>query len=461
MPKRKASEDTSLSGHVTTIEPLKPHKKSKKEALSAVKAWHDQRSKARIGTEKKVILTGGVAVAASPPSGAKKGGAALKRATISPTPEAKKAAASAPWEEGAIKVNGHNVASSLPSKESKGGSTEPALVTPLKPSEKKSMKTNGAKFVAALPTTAPVTEGKGTPTKTVAVTPLRPGKETISDTHVLVTSPKKPAKSTTPMSPLFRDAKPTESNGGSGGNAFLRLVRKEKEVASPESAKVTASSTSSVTSNGIPSGDNISTEFDSAKSKAFRREMFIGGTVYLLFFFIVCTAIAFFIHHQKAIYNTRQEDHALRMEELNADAVKIRKVEADLQRMLKRGPTHPRERKEDRVMRAEEWDADAAKIHTVGADLEQSIKRTPKQPAERGEDHVLRTEELNANAAKTHEVGADLEQSLKKAPKQTVERDRRFYNANSNKGEGVGRIMSGPGPAPIFYGREPPSGILN
>jgi hypothetical protein len=219
MPKRKAPEPADAGSSVAGVGEkltlsLNPHKKSKQEALTAARDWHDSLNKSGVG--------GGGAS----PAAAKAGAGAGEIAAVQ-----QRAATHARSQEKECAVAASSAAAATSAGPAAKKSKKEALAAAREWHDSRAK--SGAVVVGASP--AAVKAGSGD-CKIAAVqqrSATSARKEFAAAATSAASARQMPENVISTQSPLYRDAKPTKTDGGpgDGNNAFLKSVRTEKGTA--------------------------------------------------------------------------------------------------------------------------------------------------------------------------------------------------------------------------------------
>ncbi len=329
MPKRKAPEPADdvaagVSEKITTSCP-NPRKKNKHEALAAAREWHDGRAKSGVG------VVGGTSPAAAK-AGAGDGKIAAAQQQLSATSarsdekECAVAAASAAAAAAATKKSKQEALAAA--REWHDGRAKSGVVV-------------GG--VGASPAVAKAGAGVGK----IAAVQRRSATSAQKECASAATSAASagqimPENVISTQSPLYRDAKPTKTDGGPGGggnNAFLKSVRTEKGTALKSkkyesSSKSTTIESPPLTAPSISGSTNLSSRFAPGHMDATTKKyigIFGRSLLFLsLFALNISTAIVsiFVINGLSSSIDALRERHVSEVEELVTGVSRSREVEA-------------------------------------------------------------------------------------------------------------------------------------
>ena len=339
MPKRKAPEPADdvaagVSDKITTSSP-NPHKKNKHEALAVAREWHDGRAKSGVGVGVVVDVFGGASSAAAK-AGAGDGKIAAAQQQLSAT--------SARSDEKECAVAAASAAAA----------TTSAIAAATKKSKQEALAAarewhdGRAKYGVdvvgggASPAAAKAGAGKIAAVQRRSATSAK--KEcTAAATSAASAGKIMPEKVISTQSPLYRDVKPSKTDGGpgrGGNNAFLKSVRTEKGTAiksknDESSSKSTTIESPPLTAPSISGSTNLSSRFEpghnmDATTKKYIR-IFGKSLLFLLLFALnISTAIVSIvvINGLSSSIDALRERHASEVKGLVRGVSRSREVEA-------------------------------------------------------------------------------------------------------------------------------------
>ena len=338
MPKRKAPEPADdvaagVSDKITTSSP-NPHKKNKHEALAAAREWHDGRAKSGVGVGVVVDVFGGASSAAAK-AGAGDGKIAAAQQQLSAT--------SARSDEKECAVAAASAAAA----------TTSAIAAATKKSKQEALAAarewhdGRAKYGVdvvgggASPAAAKAGAGKIAAVQRRSATSAK--KEcTAAATSAASAGKIMPEKVISTQSPLYRDVKPSKTDGGpgrGGNNAFLKSVRTEKGTALKSknddlSSKSTNIKSPPLTAPSTSGSTNLSSRFAPGHMDATTKKcigIFGKSLLFLsLFALNISTAIVSIvvINGLSSSIDALRERHASDVEELVTGVSRSREVEA-------------------------------------------------------------------------------------------------------------------------------------
>ena len=392
MPKRKAPEPADdvavgVCDKLMTSSP-NPHKKSKTEALAAAREWHDGRAK-----------SGVVAVGGASPSAGKAGAGDGKISDVQQLPAA---SARSDEEECAVAATSAAAATTHAAAAEKGKKEALAAAREWHDGRAKS----GVVAVVgdASPAVAKARAGVGKIAAVQQRSATSAQKECASAATSAASAGKIPENVVSTQPPLYRDEKPTKSDGGPGGgnNAFLKSVRTEKGTAlkskkDESSSKSTNTESPPLTAPSISGSTNLSSRFAPDRTDATTKKYIgiFGRSLLFLSLFALNISMAIVsivvINGLSSSIDALRERHVSEVEELATRVSKSREVEALLRsgiRVLEREATQA-ERTDD--------PADASAVYGIRTeDTRIDARVDPPQSLEEKDDWLQGMRALEA-----------------------------------------------------------------
>ena len=340
MPKRKAPEPADdvaagVSEKITTSCP-NPRKKNKHEALAAAREWHDGRAKSGVGVGVAVGVVGGTSPAAAK-AGAGDGKIAAAQQQLSAT------SARSDEKECAVAAASAAAATTSATAAATKKSKQEALAAAREWHDGRAKSGVVVGGVGASPAVAKAGAGVGK----IAAVQQRSATSAQKECASAATSAASagqimPENVISTQSPLYRDAKPTKTDGGPGGggnNAFLKSVRTEKGTALKSkkyesSSKSTTIESPPLTAPSISGSTNLSSRYAPGHMDATTKKyigIFGKSLLFLsLFALNISTAIVsiVFINGLSSSIDALRERHVSEVEELVTGVSRSREVEA-------------------------------------------------------------------------------------------------------------------------------------